>query len=199
VVTEPVDPSGHAPRGNRPRASELDLAHLAAAKRADPAGQKAFVLTYQLRVLSFCTRMVGATAAEDCAQETLVKALLALPRFDPEGPARLSSWLLTIATRVCIDASRKTKRADATAFEMFDGFASQPSGGESAVLERALRHRIEAAVLKLPDELRATFVLRVTADCSVDDTARILGVDPGTVKSRLARARARLREAIQEV
>ncbi len=187
-----------------PRARELDDATLARARTGDEAACRALVETYQARVFAVVGRTLGRPSStggarvEDVCQECFLRVFSSLRRFDPDGPARLSTWILTIATRLCLDELRRRRRTP----EMLDvddaGLAS-PALGEAVVLEQALKRRVERALASLSPELRATFALRVTGELSVDDTARALGVDTGTVKSRLSRAREKLRAQIGEV
>jgi RNA polymerase sigma-70 factor (ECF subfamily) len=185
----------------RPRASahEIDGEILSRAQRGDDDACRAIVECYQGRIFAVVGRTLGIARAarlEDVCQECFLKVFGALRRFDPEGPAKLSTWILTIATRLCLDELRSRQRF--LHDELSDDLAA-PALTEPVALERALRRRIERALASLPPELRATFALRVTAELSVADTARALGVDEGTVKSRLSRARERLRAEIGEV
>ena len=133
--------------------------------------------------------------AEDICQETFLRVFRAVDRFDPAGPALLSTWIFTIATRLCFDASRRERRRLAVVFDA-------PQGADRAdaiAIGRALQRRVDRALLELPEHLRTAFALRVVGELSVKETAAALGVDEGTVKSRLARAREQLRTAIGEV
>src|SRR3954447_21718894 len=88
---------------------ELDEVSLARAQRGDRAAQAVLVERYQRPVFALLSRMVGRdrAAVEDLAQETFLRALRALPRFSLQGPARLSTWILTIATRLALDQLRR--------------------------------------------------------------------------------------------
>jgi RNA polymerase sigma-70 factor (ECF subfamily) len=88
-----------------PSRGELDDLTLARARAGDEAALTALVDRYQRRVYALIARMlVGRPQqVEDLAQEVFVKVLVGLPRFDPRGPAKLSSWILTVATRACLD------------------------------------------------------------------------------------------------
>ena len=92
---------------------ELDLLTLARARRGDGAALTALVKRYQRPVFALVSRMmVGQPElTEDLAQESMLKVIRGIARFDPEGPSRLSSWVLTIATRTCIDALRRQRDA----------------------------------------------------------------------------------------
>src|SRR5215831_2522956 len=125
------------------------------------------------------------------AQRGEAAACRALSAFDRGGRARLSTWILTIATRLCIDELRK--QAQTEPLEKA-GHVAAPARSDARLEARA----IARAVAALAPEYRAAFLLRELHDLEYDEIARALGVDLGTVKSRLARARAALREALAE-
>ena len=181
-----------------PLARELDGAVLAAAQRGEAAACRALVETYQARVFAVVGRTLGPgreSRVEDVCQDCFLRVFRAIGRFDPAGPAKLSTWILTIATRLCFDEMRRDRVAHEPLADEVDG----APGSDAVAIERALRRRVESALAGLPPDLRATFVLRVTAELSIEETARVLGVDEGTVKSRLSRAREKLRVAVGEV
>lgn len=176
------------PRADRVR--EIPAAELRRAQAGDADALRVWVETYQDRVFAYVGRMLGRrdpAMVEDVCQECFLRALRALPRFDPSGPARLSTWLLTIATRLCLDQLRRPIRSEPLVDE-----AVVPPTAEDHVLAA----RVEVAIADLSPDLRATLVLRAVAELSVAETSAVLGVDEGTVKSRLSRARARLRETL---
>jgi RNA polymerase sigma-70 factor (ECF subfamily) len=126
----------------------------------------------------------------------LIKVLEALPRFDPRGPAKLSTWILTITARTCIDALRTRKRK-LEALE--DDDARGPSvDAEAQAIAKLTMSKVEAAMAKLPDDHRAVLVLRAYHDLDYAEIASVLSVEEGTVKSRLARARAALKSAMED-
>jgi RNA polymerase sigma-70 factor, ECF subfamily len=116
--------------------------------------------------------------------------LRALPEFDPAGPASLSTWMLTIATRLTLNELRRPESA-ALGLEL-------PGPGTDRADLRAERRQLAAAIgagiSALPDAQRAVLVLREYHDLDYTEIAKALELDLGTVKSRLARARAALRE-----
>jgi RNA polymerase sigma-70 factor, ECF subfamily len=180
--------------------SELDELTLARAQRGDRAAQTALVERYQRPVFALLSRMVGRQRAlvEDLAQETFLRALRALPRFSAHGPARLSTWIVTIATRLALDhLRRKTPRLEEAA----------AGGGLPRVLpwpdqdahRRAVAVALTEAVEALGPPFRAAFLLREVHGLSYEEIAQVLEIDSGTVKSRLARARAALQEALAEM
>jgi RNA polymerase sigma-70 factor, ECF subfamily len=179
-------------------AEELDALTLARARRGESNALSQLIRHYQRPVFALCARLLcsGRSAqVEDVAQEAFIRVIRGLPRFDPQGPARLSTWILTVATRTCLNAMRGKQREvplDAHVDETGDG----PSPEQSAV-ERDLARRVEAAMARLPEEMRAVLVLRAYHDLDYPEIASALDLEVGTVKSRLSRARAALRQALQ--
>jgi len=173
--------------------SELTPALLRAAAAGEGAARRAFVVCYQHRVVTVCTRLLAdPRAGEDAAQETFLRAFNALPRFDPKGPARCSTWLLTIATRLCIDERRRQRRQPGHDDVDVATLQADGHGALDVVAHKELIGRLQRGLAGLPDGQREVFVLRVLAERSVEETATVLGIDTGTVKSRLARAREAL-------
>src|SRR5688572_18877014 len=170
---------------------------LARAKAGDEAACRALVTAHQQRIfaqLAGMLRPVGRVAlVEDLAQETFIRAFRALPRF--EGPPnKMRAWLLTIATRVALNELRRRPAATSD----LDVAASEEAlhvAQSSSVIGRGL----EDAVRDLPDVYRAAFLLRELHGLDYAEIAEILEVDLGTVKSRLSRARARLRAVLRQV
>jgi RNA polymerase sigma-70 factor (ECF subfamily) len=126
--------------------------------------------------------------AQDLTQETFVRVLRALPRFDPRGPAKLSTWILTIATRLALNELRRPEPA---------ALADEPAIAphvEHDLERKRLGETIARGVASLPDAQRAVLVLREYHELEYGEIAEALELDLGTVKSRLARARAALRD-----
>jgi RNA polymerase sigma-70 factor (ECF subfamily) len=178
-------------------AAEIDELTLARARRGESPALSALVRHYQRPVYALVARLlVGrrAEALDDVAQEAFIRVCRGLPRFAPDGSARLSTWILTVATRTCLNVLRDGRRAEALA----PAAAGDVSAGdpEQAAAERERRRRVEAAMAALPEEMRAVLVLRAYHDFDYDEIAAALGLEIGTVKSRLGRARAALRQAL---
>lgn len=190
----------HATPPPAPR-RELDDVTVAAAARGDAAACRAFVACYQDRAWTLALRLLGGdrAAAEDCAQEAFARAFAALATFDVRGPARPSTWLLTIVTRVCLDETRRRRRKPAEPMAEAGVDRADPRDPHEQAHARALGARVQGAIAALPVEQRAVFVLRVLGEHSEQETALALELDVGTVKSRLSRARAALRLALAEV
>jgi len=180
-------------------AGEIDELTLARARRGDASALTDLMRHYQRPVYALVGRLLvgrAAAARDDVAQESFIRVFRGIARFDPAGQARLSTWILTVATRTCLNALRDGRRAEAIRPE--PGPVAAPDDPERSAAERQLRLRVEAAMAALPEEMRAVLVLRAYHDFDYDEIAAAVGVEVGTVKSRLARARAALREVLTE-
>jgi RNA polymerase sigma-70 factor (ECF subfamily) len=135
--------------------------------------------------------------AEDAAQEAFVKAYYALPRFRPDAPFR--PWLLRIVSNEARNRTRSTRRHRGLvlrAAAVSDGDAA-PSP-ETAALAAEDREDLVAALNGLSPPDREVIGYRFLLGLSESETAEVLGVRLGTVKSRLSRAMTRLRAVLQE-
>ena len=136
----------------------------------------------------------NAAEAEDAAQEGFVKAFRALGRFRSGEPLR--PWLLKIVANEARNRRRASARRDALTIrataESSSGEAA-PSP-EAALLDSERRELLLAAVDALPEPQRLVIACRYLLELSEDETASVLGLRRGTVKSRTARALDRLRE-----
>jgi RNA polymerase sigma-70 factor (ECF subfamily) len=180
--------------------SDLDAETLAAAQRGDAAACRRLVARFQRSVHGLVWRMLGTSArrsiVEELTQEAFLRAFRSLPRFDREGPAKFSTWLLGIASRTAIDELRRPSAP----LVQLDVVPDDELGRPDATAERrSLGRAIARAVDRLGPELRATFILRGYHDLTYPEIAEALGVDVGTVKSRLYRARQALQGALMEV
>jgi RNA polymerase sigma-70 factor (ECF subfamily) len=134
----------------------------------------------------------SAAEAEDAAQDGFVKAWQALPRFRRGAPFR--PWLLAIVTNEARNRRRYAGRQAALALRAVE---PEPPGVEESAGARADHERLMRIVSGLSEEHRLVIGYRYFLDLSVDETAEALGIPRGTVKSRLARALARLREQME--
>lgn len=177
-------------------APELDDVTLARARRGDPAALRALVERYRGAAAALLYRMLVDRPSEvdDALQETFVRVVGAIGRFEPKGAAKLSTWILTIATRIAIDRLRRPRPKEADVLRLVD---TAPSP-EALVAARTLRARVEAQMAQLAPDARAALVLRAYHDLDYEEIARIQAVEVGTVKSRIARARAALRAALED-
>ena len=180
-----------------PARAELDDAIVRRAQAGSELAARQLVVAYQNPVFTLLWRLLVPSGredlVEDLAQETFLRVFRALPGFDLTGTARLSTWILTIATRLGIDELRRTRpalRPLAAALQM----ASGPSPERDAIA-RDQGQQVEVAMASLTADQRAVLVLSVYFDLGHDEIAEAVGCEVGTVKSRLSRARRALREA----
>lgn len=180
-------------------ATEIDDATLRRAMRGDADATRSLVELYQDRVFALASRMLsgrGRATIEDIAQDTFLAVFRQLPRFDAAGTAKLSTWILSIAARRAIDELRKMRPVLVAEPERDRASESRT---DDRTQRRELALAIEAALRDLTPELRAAFLLREYHGLEYAAIAAALAIDLGTVKSRLARARAGLRERLAEV
>jgi RNA polymerase sigma-70 factor (ECF subfamily) len=181
--------------GSPARSGELDPDTLDRARTGDPLAFRAFVVRYERPVFALLSRMLGrGQQVEDLAQETFLRAFRALPGFDPKGPARVSTWLLTIATRLALDEKRRWRRPEPVAPEP----ASDRDSPERVARQHELRAALARAIDALPDDQRAAFLLAEFHDFSLHEIGEAVGAPVGTIKTRLVRARDKLARALDE-
>ncbi len=179
---------------------ELDELTLVRAQRGDARARRALVERYQRPVFAILSRMLHGERrdlVEDLAQDTFLRVFKALHTFDRNGPARLSTWILTIASRRAIDELRR-RRPKKTSLDQARPIAG-PTSADAITRRRMLAGHLREAIDELSPAHRAAFLLREYHEMSYEEIAESLEIDLGTVKSRLSRARAALRSKLAEV
>ena len=157
------------------------------------------VRRYQGQVVNLAARMLGNRAnAEDVAQETFISAYRGLGRF---RGGSLRAWLLRIAANASRDVMRRGQRRPETSLdESLENPSFQPASEGESPDEFASRHELNAelqrAILALSENHRIVLVLIDVQGLSYEEAADVIGSSVGTVKSRLSRARARVRDAL---
>jgi RNA polymerase sigma-70 factor, ECF subfamily len=173
--------------------AELDDVTLRRAQQGERAALEALIERYHPMVHALVWRMAcarGESHVADLVQDSLVRVLQGLARFDVAGRARLSTWILTITTRVVLNDRR---RVDSRALKLEPVSYVDPA---TAVADVEIGIAIAKAVVDLPASQRIAFVLREYHELDYGEIASMLDVDLGTVKSRLSRARAAVRAAL---
>lgn len=149
---------------------------------------------YKNRLMNVIGRMVqGNEEAEDIVQETFMRVYQHRDSFDFRHC--FSTWLYTIALNLARNELRKRKR-----FKFFDIFDLQGKEAEIAVemeLPSNLPQALERAIEGLPDKYKMAFVLRDVQELPYEEVAQIMNIPLGTVKSRVNRARAILKDKLQ--
>lgn len=155
---------------------------------------------HERAVYFLCLRMMGSREdALDCAQEAMLNAYRAFDRYcgDRQGKA----WFLRIAHNVCIDALRRRKAVvslDTLRAEGFDPADTRQLSPYAQLEQKERMALLRRAVAELPEEQRSVMVLRDFQDLSYDEIGEMLQIPLGTVKSRLKRARAKIKQILCE-
>jgi RNA polymerase sigma-70 factor (ECF subfamily) len=166
-------------------------------RAGDAPALEELVMTYQHRVFGVALRMLGNRAeAEDVAQEAFVRAHRALGDF--RGDAKLSTWLYAITSRLCLNRLASGERRMAQQGE--DALLRLSDAGprpDAALERRELETALGRAIAELPEDRRIVVVLRDLEGLSYEEIAQVLELELGTVRSRLHRARADLKEKLE--
>ncbi len=203
VLFAPADEwSDRATRPTPPRRPEYDEAALiAAAQRGNLPAFNQIILQYQGLAYNVAYRILGdGDSASDATQDGFIKAFQRLSQY---RGGSFKAWMLRIVTNTCYDILRAHKRRPTTSLEREDEDPEHDSKLQDPA-ERpdayALRHElavaIQGAIARLPPDQRATLVLSDIEGLDYQEIAAATGVALGTVKSRLSRARARLRDLL---
>jgi RNA polymerase sigma-70 factor (ECF subfamily) len=177
---------------------------LKALQAGDPEEFSRLVDTYSSKIYRLAIKMLNQQQdAEDVLQETFLKAYRGIKSFD--GRSKISTWLFRIAMNealmvirrkhpdtVSIDEPVETEEGEQEPIQIID-WCCLP---EEELLSEETREKLDVAVQKLPERLRVVFVLRDINDLSTHETAEVLGLTDTAVKTRLSRARLRLREEL---
>ena len=146
------------------------------------------------RIYRLAFRMTGSDdLAQDFTQEAFLRAFDRLDQF--RGDAALGTWLHAIAVRVVLNGMRKVKRFRQREMDLNDSILPANPAPRA---EPDVRARLERAIDDLPERYRLTFVMHDVEGYTHREIADALGVETGTSKSLLSRARARLREALAD-
>jgi RNA polymerase sigma-70 factor, ECF subfamily len=186
-----------------------DLALVERIKAGEKGAWDDLLARHADRIFNLCLRMVGSREfASDLAQDAMVKIIEGIGSYD--GRARLSTWIHRVTTNVVISKLRAEKHRRHASLEaerptnnehtpstLRQTLTSREPGPGSNVEVQQQRRRVSAALLKLGPDQRAIIVLRDSQGLDYEQIGEVLGIGIGTVKSRLFRARAALRVAIE--
>jgi RNA polymerase sigma-70 factor (ECF subfamily) len=175
------------------------LVHRAMAHEADAF--RAIIKTHNQRLYRIARGVVrNDSEAEDIVQEAYVRAFAALATF--RGDASLATWLSRIVINEALGRLRKRRRTvamPANPEAQIIQFPLNPSDDpERTMAQRQILRLVERATDNLPDVYRTVFIARVIEGLNIEETADLLGVRPETVKTRLHRARALVRKALDD-
>lgn len=172
--------------------TELDVETLRRCRRGDPAALGTLYDCYRRPVYYLARRMVGEAEAEDVCQETFIAVFRAVAKF--EGKSKLSTWVLAVATRVCLMHLRKRRRMETSA-EPADAAEAElitllsPS---HELLNKEFLKQLADAMDRLPENQRMAVTLRSFEEMSYEEIARAMNCRLEQVRATLFRARCRL-------
>ncbi len=180
-----------------------EKALIATAQRGEVGAFNQLVLIYQSMVYNLAYRILGdAEAAADASQETFLAAFRAIKKF---RGGSFKAWLLRIATNACYDQLRYKQRRPTSSLEALlvetdnpPSFTDPTEGPEDYALRQELGQVIQAGLNTLPPEQRIVLVLSDVQGLSYQEIAEVTRSSLGTVKSRLSRGRAKLRDYLLE-
>ena len=167
---------------------------IARVRAGDGAAERALYDRHVDRVYRLAFRLAGDDdLAREFTQETFIRAFDKLDTF--RGDAALATWLHSIATSVALNGLRKVKRFRQRETELDDATAVTAGGRAS---EPDLKQRLTQAIDALPIGYRTVFVMHDVEGYTHQEIGAALGVETGTSKAQLSRARAKLREALAD-
>lgn len=169
------------------------------ARGGDRAALDHLLRLHHPRMFAVCRRLLGNDAdAADATQDAMISIVRGLAGFD--GQSSFGTWAYRIATNAALDEIRRRGRRpqlvrheSPAANGSLDLVDQRSTGSEDALADRLV---LDAALAELREEFRVAVVLRDVADLDYAEIGEILGVPPGTVRSRIARGRAALADAL---
>ena len=184
----------------------VDAELVARARMRDEAAVRAIMQSNNRRLYRIARGILrNDSEAEDVVQETYVRAFTHLEDF--RGDSSLATWLARIAMNEALGRLRRARpsvdvstlapgvlEAQIIQFPL-SGASEDP---ERTMAQREIQHVVEHAIDELPEAFRLVFITRVIEGMNVEETAGILGLKPETVKTRLHRARAMLRDNVEK-
>jgi RNA polymerase sigma-70 factor (ECF subfamily) len=175
------------------------------ARRRDEAAIRSIMQSNNRRLYRLARGILrNDSEAEDVVQETYVRAFTHLDSF--RGDSSLATWLARIAMNEAMGRLRHQRPnvewtslpPGALEAQIIQFPLSAPSDPEKTMAQREIQHVVEHAIDDLPEAFRIVFITRVIEGMNVEETAEILGLKPETVKTRLHRARAMLRDNVEK-
>jgi len=169
------------------------------AQRKDSAAIEALIYAYEKRVYNVAYRYMGNEAdAWDMAQEALIKLYKNVSSF--KGRSSFSSWVYRLTVNTCLDGLRKRKKTLLSLDQTIENGASYTDTAtpqpEEHALTAELSEDIQKAINTLSGDHKSVIILRDISGLSYEEISGCLGISVGTVKSRINRGRAKLRELL---
>ena len=178
---------------------EQELTVIRRVQHGDTEAFSMLVTAYEKNVFNVALQMTGNREdAQDLAQEAFIKAYTSLPSF--RGDSKFSSWLYRIVSNVCLDFRRRQSRRPSASLTVEDDdgetlqldIADESQSPETLLERKLTRDAVRRGLQELPEEQRQILLLREIEGLSYDEIAEAMDLEPGTVKSRIFRARKKL-------
>jgi RNA polymerase sigma-70 factor, ECF subfamily len=192
----------HAPQCEAKGCDDAELIRRTLAR--DEAAVRAIMTANNRRLYRLARGILRNDAeAEDVVQETYVRAFTRLAEF--RGDSRLATWLARIAINEALGRLRRSRAAAELPLLPHGGVEAEiipfplatTDDPEKSMAQREIREVVERAIDELPDGFRLVFIARVIEGLDLEETADLLDIRPETVKTRLHRARAMLRDNVE--
>lgn len=162
----------------------------------DPDAFREIFERHAAAVLAFARKRVGSTTGEEVLAQTFLTAFEGRARFDPSY-ASARPWLLGIATNIIRHHLREEREHLRVLAKISGEPAVEPVDDVARLDAQRVKPQLIAALLALSNDDRDTFLLLALGELTYEETARVLGIPIGTVRSRMHRARTRLREQVR--
>ncbi|UCG29987.1 MAG: sigma-70 family RNA polymerase sigma factor [candidate division WOR-3 bacterium] len=178
---------------------ESDEALIQSVKNGDCDAFGPIVERYKMALYKVMYRMVmNRDDAEDLVEEAFIKAYRSIKKFQTGRP--FYSWLRRIAVNNAINFLKRERRSNVGPLEYVENTLSNGRNDPAQMIrDKMLRERISAAIARLPEDARIILSLKVEEDLSYDEIGKLLKIPKGTVMSRLARARMKLKQIFEDM
>ena len=179
----------------------MDELLLRRAQQGDAEAFEQLLTPLEKMIWRVCWHYIGEReAASDCGQDAMVRIWRNLQSY--RGDCAFETWVYRVAANCCMDYLRKKKRDRSESIEPLkeQGFdpADLKAGTEEKVLAAEEKRRLREGIAQLPEEQREALILTQLEGVPYETAAEQLGVSEGTVKSRVNRAKAKLKEWLAE-
>lgn len=179
----------------------MDELLLHRAQRGDPEAFEQLMTSLEQMIWRVCWHYTGdREAASDCGQDTMIRIWRGLDKY--HGDCAFETWVYRVAANCCIDWLRKKKRDRSESIEPLreTGFdpADPKAGTEEQVVKAEEQRQLREAIAQLPEEQREALVMTQLEGIPYGEAAERLGITEGTVKSRVNRAKSKLKEWLAE-
>lgn len=171
------------------------------AAKGDASAFNELLGLHEKKMYAVCIRMcANQEDAQDCLQEAMLRIYRSISGF--KGQSSFSTWIYRVTMNTCLDELRKKKNKQTTSLDGLLDTGWSPSDDydtpEHHAIEDERKKAIRGAIAELPEDMRSVIVLRDIEGFSYDEIAVMLGINVGTIKSRISRGREKLREKIRK-